>query len=105
MPARVRAVDRLRSALEPSHSRRSAVRLRATRRAAVPLFALVLVACRSATPSVEAPLKPSGIAADIAYLASHALQGRAAGTPGNDSAAVFLARRHQALGLPGAFPG
>lgn len=66
---------------------------------------VLVVACRSATPAVSAPLKPSGLAADIAYLASRALQGRAAGTPGNDSAAVFLARRHQALGLPGAFPG
>ena len=77
----------------------------AARSTAVPLFALAVAACRAATPVVEAPLKPSGIAADIAYLASRALQGRAAGTPGNDSAAVFLARRHHALGLPGAFPG
>jgi hypothetical protein len=84
MRARVRAVDRLRLA---------------------PLLALLLLACRASTPGVQPPLKPSGIAADIAYLASRALQGRAAGTPGNDSAAVFLARRHHALGLPGAFPG
>jgi Zn-dependent M28 family amino/carboxypeptidase len=70
-----------------------------------PLLLLCIVACRSATPAVQAPLGPSGMAADIAYLASRALQGRAAGTPGNDSAAVFLARRHRALELPGAFPG
>jgi Zn-dependent M28 family amino/carboxypeptidase len=43
------------------------------------------------------------MAADIAYLASPALAGRSAGTPENDSAAVFLARRHEALRLPGAF--
>ena len=48
-------------------------------------------------------LKPAGIATDITYLTSPALAGREAGTPGNDSAAVFLARRHQALGLRGAF--
>jgi Zn-dependent M28 family amino/carboxypeptidase len=63
------------------------------------------LACRSASSVVQPPVKPSGIAADIAYLASHSLAGRGAGTPGNDSAAVFLARRHQALGIPGAFPG
>ena len=47
---------------------------------------------------------PIDMAADIAYLASRALAGRGAGTPGNDSAAVFLARRYHALGLPAAFP-
>ena len=56
-------------------------------------------------PGASPTLAPSGIAGDIAFLAGRALQGRAAGTPGNDSAAVFLARRHEALGLPGAFPG
>jgi hypothetical protein len=67
-------------------------------------FALVaLVACASAAPVVRPSLKPAGMAADIAYLTSTPLAGRAAGTPGNDSAAVFLARRHQALGLRGAF--
>lgn len=79
------------------------------RRAAVTraLTALLLAAggCRSAERVTQPPLKPSGMAADIAYLASTTLGGREAGTPGNDSAAVFLARRHQALGLPGAFPG
>src|SRR3954470_342563 len=71
-------------------------------RAWLPLIAVV--ACRSAPPAI-APPEPVGMAADIAYLASPALAGRAAGTPGNDSAAVFLARRHEALGLPGAFHG
>ena len=71
---------------------------------ATALLLLVLIGCRSA-PGVQPSIQPSGMAADIRYLASGALQGRAAGTPGNDSAAVFLALRHQALGLPGAFPG
>ena len=71
-------------------------------RAWLPLIAVV--ACQSAPPAI-APPEPVGMAADIAYLASPALAGRAAGTPGNDSAAVFLARRHEALGLPGAFHG
>jgi Zn-dependent M28 family amino/carboxypeptidase len=39
------------------------------------------------------------IRADIAYLASPRLQGRLTGTPGNDSAAAYLARRYAALGL------
>jgi hypothetical protein len=62
-----------------------------------------VAACAPAAPVVRPSLKPAGIAADISYLASPALTGREAGTPGNDSAAVFLARRLHALGLPGAF--
>jgi hypothetical protein len=68
------------------------------------LLLLFLAACRAAPGTSAVPAAP-GIAGDVAYLASRALQGRAAGTPGNDSAAVFLARRHEALGLPGAFAG
>ena len=41
--------------------------------------------------------------ADLTYLASPALEGRRAGTPGNDSAAVYIARRYRDLGLHGAF--
>jgi aminopeptidase YwaD len=37
--------------------------------------------------------------ADIAYLASDRLEGRGTGTPGNDSAAAYIARRFEALGL------
>ena len=69
-------------------------------------LALVAVAaCATAAPLVRPSLKPAGIAGDVAYLASAALAGRESGTPGNDTAAVFLARRLHALGLPGAFPG
>jgi len=39
------------------------------------------------------------IYADIAYLASDPLEGRGTGTPGNDSAAAFIARRFSMLGL------
>ena len=39
------------------------------------------------------------IRTDIAYLASDRLEGRRAGTPGNDSAAAYIARRYQSLGL------
>ena len=65
---------------------------------------VVALACASA-PTIAPPLQPAGIAADIGFLASTALAGRGAGTAGDDSAAVFLARRLRALGLPGAFPG
>lgn len=68
------------------------------------LSLLAALACASAVPPVTPPLKPAGIVADIEYLAGRSLAGRLAGTPGNDSTAVFLARRHQTLGLPGAFP-
>ncbi len=39
------------------------------------------------------------IRADIVYLASDALAGRRTGTPGNDSAAAYLAREYERLGL------
>ncbi|MFL5523168.1 MAG: M28 family peptidase [Gemmatimonadaceae bacterium] len=41
--------------------------------------------------------------ADLSYLASPALAGRLTGTPGNDSAAAFIARRYSQLGLHPAF--
>jgi hypothetical protein len=74
-------------------------------RAAALLLLVTTAACRSAVPSFTPPAKPAGVGADIAYLASRALAGRGTGSAGNDSAAVFLARRHNALGLPGAFSG
>ena len=40
---------------------------------------------------------------DIAYLASDLLDGRATGSAGNDSAALYIARTYQRLGLAGAF--
>jgi aminopeptidase YwaD len=42
---------------------------------------------------------------DIEYLASDQLEGRLAGTPGNDSAAAYLARRYRSLGLTELLPG
>ena len=41
-----------------------------------------------------------GIKADIVFLASDRLEGRGSGTPGNDSAAAYIARRFAALRLP-----
>jgi len=41
----------------------------------------------------------TAIRRDVSYLASDALEGRGTGTPGNDSAASYLARRYAALGL------
>jgi len=42
---------------------------------------------------------------DIEYLASDKLEGRLAGTPGNDSAAAYLARCYRSLGLTELLPG
>jgi hypothetical protein len=39
------------------------------------------------------------LGADVRYLASDALEGRGTGTPANDSAARFLARRYLSLGV------
>ncbi|HEY9225369.1 MAG TPA: M20/M25/M40 family metallo-hydrolase [Gemmatimonadaceae bacterium] len=65
------------------------------------LVVLTLVAgCRAAvvTPSPSSP-----IGDDIRFLASPALGGREAGSPGADSAAEFLSLRYQRLGLRPAF--
>jgi Zn-dependent M28 family amino/carboxypeptidase len=45
----------------------------------------------------------TGPLADIAILASPSFAGREHGTPGNDSAAAFLARRYEAMHLRPAF--
>src|SRR5262245_10468030 len=62
-------------------------------------FLVFVAACRVSPTVVPA----AGIEADVFYLASPALGGRAAGSRGGDSAAAFIARRYQELGLRGAF--
>lgn len=47
----------------------------------------------------------NALRADISYLASDKLEGRETGTPGNDSAAAYIARRFAALGLKPLEPG
>ena len=64
------------------------------------VFVTVGTACQ---PSHAPTPLPSGVAADVAYLSSPALDGRATGTAGSDSAAVYIARQYERLGLPGAF--
>jgi len=67
--------------------------------------ALVLVAtaaaCQPVRTGPRASLAPDSLALhrDVFYLASDALAGRLTGTPGNDSAAAYIARRYAALGL------
>jgi len=58
-------------------------------------------ACQSAHTGPRAALEPDSLAIrrDIFYLASDALAGRLTGTPGNDSAAAYIARRYAGLGL------
>lgn len=73
-------------------------------RARVLFLLLGLAACTSGrrTPSGVSALATADSAAilrDVQYLASDALEGRATGTPGNDSAAAYIARRYAALGL------
>ena len=67
---------------------------------------MVLSACARTSPPGTAPSTAAtnradagAIRADIAYLASDALEGRGTGTAGNDSAAAYIARRFRALGL------
>ena len=64
-------------------------------------------ACSSAyqTPSGPSHADSTAILRDIAYLASDQLEGRLTGTPGNDSAAAYIARRYKSLGLTAPVAG
>jgi hypothetical protein len=78
----------------------TSARPRAARTALLLVAAAALAACRTGTVS-PAALEPDTLAIrrDIAYLASDALEGRATGTAGNDSAAAYIARRYARLRL------
>ncbi|MEP7064973.1 MAG: M28 family peptidase [Gemmatimonadota bacterium] len=75
------------------------------RRAAIASAAAVLFGCHHAahvttdSPAGSATGDSARIRADIEYLAGDALEGRGTGTPGNDSAAAYLAREYAKLGL------
>jgi hypothetical protein len=64
------------------------------------LVPVLVVACRTVERGAG-PARPEAerIQRDIAYLADDRLEGRGTGTAGNDSAATWLARRYEALGL------
>src|SRR5436190_8799461 len=66
-----------------------------------------LPACTSGYGARQTPLAPDStlIRRDIAFLASDALEGRLTGTPGNDTAAAYIARRYKSLGLTPLTPG
>jgi hypothetical protein len=73
------------------------------------LLACLLTACAATVRTEEIPLgkaeaDSTQIRNDIAYLASDRLEGRMTGTPGNDSAAAYIARRYRALNLKAPFP-
>ncbi|HEX4933681.1 MAG TPA: M28 family peptidase, partial [Gemmatimonadaceae bacterium] len=61
----------------------------------------MLGGCHGGTAPTPAPAVPDSarLAADVAFLSSDALEGRRTGTPGNDSARAFIARRFAALRL------
>src|SRR5689334_3679711 len=56
------------------------------------------------SPSSAAAADSMAIRRDIEYLASPALAGRLTGTAENDSAAAYIARRYQSLGLRALSP-
>jgi hypothetical protein len=77
------------------------------------LLAVALQSCGSAHRHAgDANIAPASadradapsILRDIAYLASDRLEGRGTGTPGNDSAAAYIAQRFAALRLRPLFP-
>ncbi len=66
------------------------------------LASAALVACHSGIPapmSTSTTPDTSLLGMDMRRLAGDAWEGRGTGTPGNDSAAMYIARRYQALGL------
>jgi hypothetical protein len=68
----------------------------------------VAAACSARTapvPAGSAQPDSLSIRRDIEYLASPALAGRFTGSPGNDSAAAYIARRYAALGVESMAPG
>src|SRR5689334_10983081 len=71
----------------------------ATRRAFAVTLAIVGCGTPARTTAVAPVSDSAAIVADVTYLASPALAGRLIGTRGNDSAAAYIARRYQALGL------
>ena len=70
------------------------------RRVVIAVAGAALCGCHHSTTAIS-PVTPDSMAIrrDIEYLASPALAGRLTGTAENDSAAAYLARRYQALGL------
>ena len=72
-----------------------------------PALLLAAASCAPAlgTLSTATRADSTAIRRDIEFLASDRLEGRLAGTPGNDSAAAYLARRYRALGLTELVPG
>jgi len=72
-----------------------------------PVLLLAAAACTPAprTLATATHADSAVIRRDIEFLASDRLEGRLAGTPGNDSAAAYLARRYRSLGLTELAPG
>ena len=59
----------------------------------------------AAQPSPAPAADPARLRGDVATLAQDAWEGRGTGTPGNDSAATWIAARFAALGLQPVVPG
>ena len=81
------------------------------KRSLVVIVAATGIAC-SSTIGRESDLElgsavadSAAIRRDISYLASDKLEGRLTGTPGNDSAAAFIAQRYKYLRLKAPYPG
>jgi hypothetical protein len=66
---------------------------------------LQLAACAPGNPWLRAGPEPqrSFLSADVGFLAADALEGRATGTAGNDSARAWIVQRMQRLGLEPLF--
>ncbi len=83
------------------------MQLHLIRRTSALILIVAATACSNRYNATSAPLRPDAILIrrDIAYLASDALEGRLTGTPGNDMAAAYIARRYKSLRLTSLTPG
>ncbi len=75
--------------------------------AAMAIASGFMTACSGAYVHPAGTARPDSMAIrrDIEYLASDRLEGRLAGTPGNDSAAAYIARRYTSLHLAAVSAG
>ncbi len=73
----------------------------------MPALLFAVASCTHALGTLSTATRADSaiIRRDIEFLASDRLEGRLTGTPGNDSAAAYLARRYRSLGLTELAPG
>ena len=70
-----------------------------TSRSAFVPFLLTAAAAAACAPDPAEQITADGIRADVAVLAADSMEGRGTGTPGEDRAAAYIAKRFEEIGL------